>query len=118
MTTHTTTSKSPHSAMGEDAIRHLAALIRIDTTNPPGNETPAAEYIANMLQSAGLDPQLMGAEPARQNVVARLRGDGSKPPLMLAAHLDVVPVERDKWTTIRSVARSTTAICGGAAPST
>ena len=97
MTTDSTAPKPTHSAMGAAAIRHLAALIRIDTTNPPGNETPAAEYIAGMLQSAGLDAQLLGAEPARQNVIARVRGDGSKPPLMLAAHLDVVPVEREKW---------------------
>jgi len=83
--------------MGEAAIKHLAALIRIDTTNPPGNETPAAEYLAEMLRSAGLEPKLVGAEPSRQNVIARLRGDGSRAPLMLAAHLDVVPAERDKW---------------------
>jgi len=86
-----------HTPMGQDAVRHLAALIRIDTTNPPGNETPASEYIAAMLQSAGLDSQLIGAEPSRQNCIARVRGDGSKPPLMLAAHLDVVPVERARW---------------------
>lgn len=89
---------SSHTEMGEDAIRHLQALIRIDTTNPPGNETPAAEYVAEMLRSAGLDPQLLGGEPERMNVVARLKGDGSKRPLMLAAHLDVVPAERDKWS--------------------
>lgn len=86
-----------HTPMGADAIRHLAALIRIDTTNPPGNETPAAEYIADMLRSVGVHPTLLGAEPMRQNVLARVHGDGSKAPLMLAAHLDVVPVERDKW---------------------
>ncbi len=91
-------STTRHTAMGDAAIRHLQALIRIDTTNPPGNETPAAEYLAELLASAGLDPRLLGAEPSRMNVVARVRGDGSKAPLMLAAHLDVVPVERDKWS--------------------
>ncbi len=86
-----------HTPMGQDAIKHLAALIRFDTTNPPGNETPAAEYIAGMLASAGIEATLLGAEPTRHNVVARLPGDGSKAPLLLAAHLDVVGVERDKW---------------------
>ncbi len=84
-------------AMGDDAVRHLAALIRIDTTNPPGNETPAAEYLATMLREAGLEPMLVGAEPSRMNVVARVKGDGSKKPLLLAAHTDVVPVEREHW---------------------
>ena len=91
------TSARRHTEMGEAAIEHLSNLIRIDTTNPPGNETPAADYLAQLLRTAGLEPELLGAEPARMNVVARLKGDGSKAPLMLAAHLDVVPVERDKW---------------------
>jgi acetylornithine deacetylase/succinyl-diaminopimelate desuccinylase-like protein len=88
------TTRTP---MGEAAIRHLAALIRIDTTNPPGRETPAAEYLASLLTEGGLAPELLGADPTRMNVVARLPGDGSRAPLLLHAHLDVVPVERDKW---------------------
>ena len=83
--------------LGEDAVRHLAALIRIDTTNPPGNETPAAEYLAEVLRASGLEPTLVGAEPSRQNVVARVKGTGEAPPLLLASHLDVVPVEPERW---------------------
>jgi len=83
--------------MGDEAVKHLAALIRIDTTNPPGNETPAAEYLAELLNGAGLPPVLVGATPDRKNVVARVRGDGSKAPLLLGAHLDVVPAEREQW---------------------
>jgi acetylornithine deacetylase/succinyl-diaminopimelate desuccinylase-like protein len=86
------------SALADSAVRHLAELIRIDTTNPPGNETPAAEYLASMLSSAGLEPQLLGADPRRLNVVARVKGSGAKPPLLLAAHTDVVPAERSAWT--------------------
>lgn len=84
--------------LGDDAVHHLAQLIRIDTTNPPGNETPAAEYLADLFVKAGLAPTLIGAEPTRKNVIARLTGDGSKPPLLLAAHLDVVPHEPERWT--------------------
>jgi len=84
--------------LGDAAVRHLADLIRIDTTNPPGNETPAAEYLAGLLSAAGLEPTLLGADPKRHNVIARLRGDGSQAPLLLAAHTDVVPVERAYWT--------------------
>ena len=83
--------------LADSAVRHLAALIRIDTTNPPGNETPAAEYLASLLSSAGLEPKLVGADPRRKNVVARVKGSGAKAPLLLATHLDVVPVERSMW---------------------
>jgi acetylornithine deacetylase/succinyl-diaminopimelate desuccinylase-like protein len=84
--------------LGDDAVKHLQALLRIDTTNPPGNETPAAEYLAELLTSAGLSPTLIGETPARKNVIARLKGTGEKAPLLLAAHLDVVTVEAERWT--------------------
>jgi acetylornithine deacetylase/succinyl-diaminopimelate desuccinylase-like protein len=84
--------------LGELAVRHLQALLRIDTTNPPGNETPAAEYLAALLREHGLEPTLLGPSPERQSVTARLRGTGEKPPLLLHAHLDVVPVERERWS--------------------
>ena len=83
--------------LGDDAVKHLQALIRIDTTNPPGNETPAAEYMAELLSSAGLQPTLVGETPDRKNVIARIKGSGDKPPLLLAAHLDVVPAEPESW---------------------
>jgi acetylornithine deacetylase/succinyl-diaminopimelate desuccinylase-like protein len=83
--------------LGDDAVKHLANLIRIDTTNPPGNETPAAEYLAEIFSGCGLPPQVIGPEPARKSVIARLHGDGSKPPLLLAAHTDVVPAEPASW---------------------
>ena len=85
-------------ALGDDAVRHLAELIRIDTTNPPGRETPAAEYLAGLFDAAGLPPVLVGAEPERKNVIARVKGTGEKAPLLLAAHLDVVPAEPSSWT--------------------
>jgi acetylornithine deacetylase/succinyl-diaminopimelate desuccinylase-like protein len=83
--------------LGDEAVRHLQALIRIDTTNPPGNETPAAEYLAETLRSEGIEPTLVGTTPERQCVVARLRGSGAKPPLLLGAHLDVVEAEPASW---------------------
>ncbi|MGZ3429156.1 MAG: M20/M25/M40 family metallo-hydrolase, partial [Polyangia bacterium] len=86
------------SDLGDDAVKHLQALIRIDTTNPPGNETPAAEYMAELLSSAGLAPTVVGETPDRKNVIARYKGTGEKPPLLLAAHLDVVPAEPESWT--------------------
>ncbi len=87
-----------NAGLGDDAVRHLQALLKIDTTNPPGNETAAAEYLADLFDAAKLPPVLLGARPERKNVIARLHGSGEKPPLLLSAHLDVVPAEPDQWT--------------------
>jgi acetylornithine deacetylase/succinyl-diaminopimelate desuccinylase-like protein len=76
----------------------LQDLVRIDTTNPPGNETNAAEYLAGVLKREGFEPQILESAPGRGNLVARLKGDGRAAPLMLMVHTDVVPAEADKWT--------------------
>lgn len=80
-----------------EVVRHLQALIRIPTVNPPGNEKPAAEYLAEVLSAEGYDPVILESAPGRGNVVARYRGSGEAPPLLLLSHLDVVPVEPEKW---------------------
>ena len=61
-----------------EAIRHFKSLLRIDTTNPPGNERPAADYVSRVLTEAGIDHQILESEPSRASVVARLRGSGKK----------------------------------------
>jgi acetylornithine deacetylase/succinyl-diaminopimelate desuccinylase-like protein len=83
--------------LGDEAVKHLQALLRIDTTNPPGNETPAAEYLGEFFSARGLQPTLIGETPERKNVIVRLKGSGAKPPLLLGAHLDVVPAEPESW---------------------
>lgn len=80
-----------------EALELFQALIRIPTVNPPGNERPAAELVADSLRQAGLEPEMLEGAPNRTNVVTRLKGDGSKQPLLLNAHLDVVPVEEAHW---------------------
>ncbi|MCA9530979.1 MAG: M20/M25/M40 family metallo-hydrolase [Myxococcales bacterium] len=82
----------------DHAFRLCQQLIRIDTTNPPGNERAAADLVATELSAAGLSPTLLESAPGRANVVARLKGNGEKPPLLLTAHLDVVEAEPDAWT--------------------
>lgn len=84
-------------ALGDAAVTHLQALLRIDTTNPPGGETAAAEYLAGLLTQPRVEMTLVGAEQSRRCLVARLRGDGSAAPLLLSAHLDVVPAEGARW---------------------
>jgi len=81
-----------------DEVTHLTqALIRFDTTNPPGNETPCIEYIATILRREGIAPVVLESASGRGSLVARLKGDGSLPPLLLMGHVDVVPAEADKW---------------------
>jgi acetylornithine deacetylase/succinyl-diaminopimelate desuccinylase-like protein len=81
-----------------EAVKFLSELVKIDTSNPPGNETRAAEYIKGVLAAEGIPAQIFESAPGRGNIVARLKGNGKKKPLLLMGHLDVVGVERDKWT--------------------
>jgi len=74
----------------------LSKLIKIDTTNPPGNETQAAEFLRNFLLKEDFDPLLLESSESRGNVIARLSGDGKKR-LLLLSHLDVVPADPRKW---------------------
>lgn len=81
----------------DEAVKHLQELIRIKTVNPPGNETPAAEYVAETLSREGIEVKVIESAPGRGNVIARLRGRGEAGPLLLLSHLDVVPVEEAHW---------------------
>jgi acetylornithine deacetylase/succinyl-diaminopimelate desuccinylase-like protein len=81
-----------------EAVTFLSELVKIDTSNPPGNEVRAAEYIKRILEAEGIPAQIYESAPGRGNLVARLKGNGKKKPLLLMGHIDVVGVERDKWT--------------------
>lgn len=80
-----------------EILRHFRALIQIDTTNPPGNETKAVEYLKKVLEDEGIPTQTFALDPNRTNLVARLKGNGSKRPLLIMAHTDTVGVQREKW---------------------
>jgi acetylornithine deacetylase/succinyl-diaminopimelate desuccinylase-like protein len=72
---------SDSSAIEAEALRHFQALVRMDTTSPPGNEKPAADYLAQVLEREGIPVQVLALEAQRPNVVARLAGNGSRRPL-------------------------------------
>lgn len=80
------------------AARYLPELIRLDSTNPPGNETRVARYLKQVADREGIGAELLGDDPQRLNFVARLRGSGKKRPLLLIAHSDVVPADRSQWS--------------------
>jgi acetylornithine deacetylase/succinyl-diaminopimelate desuccinylase-like protein len=81
-----------------EILQHYSDLIRIDTSSPPGNETTAAEYLKKVLDRDGIPSQIFEMEKGRGNIVARLKGNGSKRPILIMGHLDVVGVQREKWT--------------------
>jgi len=84
-------------AVDSETVRHFQALLRLDTRDPPGNELPAADYLMGVLQRAGIEARTFALEPNRPNVVARIRGNGSRPPLLIMAHTDVVNIDTTKW---------------------
>ena len=80
-------------------LEYLRALIRFDTTNPPGNERLATDFLAAALGAEGIASVVLEKEPTRANLVARLKGGGAGgAPLMLSSHTDVVPVEAARWS--------------------
>ncbi len=82
----------------QETIRLLADLVRINTSNPPGHETEVAQFLKQTLEREGIPSEIFEKVPGRGSLVARLKGNGSKKPLLLMAHEDVVGVERDKWS--------------------
>lgn len=87
----------PGPAIDEEAMRHFQALVRMDTSDPPGNERPAVEYLKRVLEAEGIETKVFALDPMRPNLVARIRGNGSKRPLLIMAHTDVVNVDPAKW---------------------
>ena len=85
-------------AIGDEAINHLVELVKIDSSNPPGNETEVARYLERVLDSEGIDSEMYALDPDRANLVARYKGNGSKRPILIMGHTDVVGVQADKWT--------------------
>ncbi|HUE23045.1 MAG TPA: M20/M25/M40 family metallo-hydrolase [Bryobacteraceae bacterium] len=84
--------------LNAETLRHFTALLRIDTSNPPGNETEAAKYLADVLQREGIPVKLLALDPARANLVARIQGNGSARPIAILGHTDVVVAQRSKWS--------------------
>jgi acetylornithine deacetylase/succinyl-diaminopimelate desuccinylase-like protein len=81
-----------------EVVEHLQNLIRLETVNPPGNETIAATYLRDKLAEVGIESQLLEAQPGRANLVARWAGSGQARPLLRMGHTDVVPVEAAHWS--------------------
>ena len=81
----------------QETTELLQRLVRFDTVNPPGNERACQEYLAAFLAEAGFEVELLGAEPERPNLVARLRGEQDGPVLALLGHVDTVLAKPEEW---------------------
>ncbi|HEU5250938.1 MAG TPA: M20/M25/M40 family metallo-hydrolase [Thermoanaerobaculia bacterium] len=88
----------PDSADEREAVALLAEYLRVDTTNPPGNEHRAAEFLKSVFDREGIPSEIFDQGNNRSNVLARLPGSGLKRPILLLNHLDVVPAEAARWT--------------------
>jgi acetylornithine deacetylase/succinyl-diaminopimelate desuccinylase-like protein len=85
--------------LGDRVVRQLSALVRLDTTNPPGAETRVAAYLKQITLEFGIPSEDLGADPRRHNFIARLRGNGKARPLLLFAQSDTQSVgDRAQWT--------------------
>ena len=84
--------------LSKKSLNCFVSLIRINTTNPPGNEIPAANYIAQYLGKEGFKTEIIESTPGRGSVITRLKGTGEKPSLLLLSHLDVVAANPNEWS--------------------
>jgi acetylornithine deacetylase/succinyl-diaminopimelate desuccinylase-like protein len=86
------------SRLEDETLRHFQAILRLDTSNPPGNEALVTDYLKGVLEREGIPVQIFASDPKRPNLVARLKGNGRKQPLLYMGHTDVVTVDPKKWT--------------------
>ena len=81
----------------EETLKHFLAIVKMDTTDPPGGEKPVVDYIKQILEAEGIAVQTFALEPHRPNLVARIKGSGKQRPLLLMGHSDTVNVDPKKW---------------------
>jgi acetylornithine deacetylase/succinyl-diaminopimelate desuccinylase-like protein len=79
------------------AVDLMQQYLRVNTSNPPGNEMAAAQFLKSVLQREGVGSEIFEYAPGRANIIARIKGDGSKRPIILLSHMDVVTADPAKW---------------------
>ncbi len=84
-------------AVDLETLKHFQAIVRLDTSDPPGGEKPVVDYLQRVLEAEGIEVKIFAHNPQRPNLVARLRGNGSKRPLLIMGHTDTVNIDPKKW---------------------
>ena len=82
----------------EEAIQHLQMYLRIDTVNPPGNEIEGVKFFKTIFDAETIPCQVFEPSSGRGNLLATVKGNGKKKPILLLSHMDVVPVEKEQWS--------------------
>src|SRR5882672_8551439 len=80
-----------------ETLLHYQSIVRMNTSNPPGNETSVVNYLKEVLDREGISYQVFAREPSRANLVARLKGNGRKRPILVLGHTDTVGVQPEMW---------------------
>ena len=80
-----------------ETLLHYQSIVRMNTSNPPGNETSVVNYLREVLDREGISYQVFAQEPSRANLVARLKGSGRKKPVLIMGHTDTVGVQPEMW---------------------
>ena len=90
---------APTNKMDAEVLKHFTTIVQVDSSDPPGNEKPVADYLVSVLKAEGIDVKTFAVkgQEHRPNVVARLKGNGKKRPLLLMGHTDTVNVDPKKW---------------------
>ena len=95
----TATAQEPDwAAASRETLANLQTMIRMNTVNPPGNELPVAKFLETTLNAAGIETHLFEPAPGRAALVARLKGNATRQPVLIMGHMDVVGVERAHWS--------------------
>ncbi len=84
-------------AVDRETLQHFQAIVRLDTSDPPGGEKPVVDYLKRVLEAEGIEVKIFATTPNRPNLVARLRGNGTKRPVLMMGHTDTVNVDPKKW---------------------
>jgi len=84
-------------AVEAETLQHFRALVQLDTSNSPGNETRAVDYVKQVLEKEGIPVQVFASDPTRANLVARIKGNGKQKPILVMGHTDVVTIDPKKW---------------------
>ena len=92
------TSAPDWAKLQTETLQHFQALLRLDTSNPPGNEYLVTDYLKGVLEREGIPVQIVALDPKRPNLIARVKGSGRKRPVLFMGHSDVVTVDPKKWS--------------------
>ena len=80
-----------------ETMDYYTSVIKIDSSNPPDDESKVVDYLKPILERAGIPTEVFALDPKRANLIARIKGNGSKRPLIIMGHTDVVGVQRETW---------------------